>query len=94
MGTMRGDGITMTQLAGELGSATEGRHVIDRTGLEGRFDLTLTWNPDGLRPDAAPAGNTPSIFVAIQEQLGLRLEPITAPIEVIVIDSVERPAAN
>jgi len=94
MGTMRGDGITMTQLAGELASATEGRHVVDRTGLEGSFDLTLTWNTDSLRPDATPAGNAPSIFVAIQEQLGLRLEPITAPIEVIVIDRVERPTAN
>jgi uncharacterized protein (TIGR03435 family) len=94
MGTMRGDGITMTQLAGELASATEGRHVVDRTGLEGSFDLTLTWNADSLRPDAASAGNAPSIFVAIQEQLGLRLEPITAPIAVMVIDRVERPAAN
>jgi len=93
-GSLRGTAVTMTQLAAELPSATEGRHVIDRTGLGGLFDVTLTWNADALRPDSAPADDAASIFAAIQEQLGLKLEPITAPINVIVIDSAERPTGN
>ena len=93
-GALTGTGVTMTQLAAELPSTTEGRYVIDRTGLAGTFDITLTWNADALRPDAATPENAPSIFVAIQEQLGLKLEPITAPIEVIVIDHAERPTSN
>jgi uncharacterized protein (TIGR03435 family) len=86
-GSLTGTGVTMTQLAAEL--PADGRHVIDRTGLGGSFDITLTWNADALQPSDAP-----SIFAALQEQLGLKLEPITAPIEVIVIDHAERPSAN
>lgn len=93
-GSLRGTGVTMTQLAGELPSATEGRHVIDRTGLAGAFDVTLTWSAGALQPDAAIADDAASIFAAIQEQLGLKLEPITAPIDVIVVDSAERPTGN
>lgn len=100
---IKGVGVTMTQLAGELPSATEGRYVVDRTGLSGTFDVSVTWNADALRPSAPPVDGTPSassvdgapsIFAAIQEQLGLKLEPITAPIEVIVIDSAERPSGK
>ena len=93
-GSLKGTGVTMTQLAAELPSATEGRQVIDRTGLTGSFDVTLTWNGEALHPGAAPVQDAPSIFAAIQEQLGLKLESITAPIEVIVIDRAERPVAN
>jgi uncharacterized protein (TIGR03435 family) len=93
-GSLTGNAVTITQLAAELRSATEGRHVVDRTGLGGVFDVTLTWNADALRPDAATAETAPSVFAAIQEQLGLKLEPITAPIDVIVIDHAERPTSN
>lgn len=93
-GSLRGTGVTMTQLAGELPSATEGRHVVDRTGLSGAFDLALTWNADALRPGAAPLEGPASIFAASQEQLGLKLESITASIDVIVIDHAERPMSN
>jgi uncharacterized protein (TIGR03435 family) len=93
-GSLKGTGVTMAQLAAELPAATEGRQVIDRTNLTGSFDVTLTWNADALHPGAAAAQETASIFAALQEQLGLRLEPITAPIEVIVVDHAERPAAN
>jgi len=92
-GSIRGTGVTMTQLAAELPSATEGRHVIDRTGLGGTFDVNLTWNADALSPTAT-TGSAASVFAAIQEQLGLRLVPITTPIEVIVIDRAERPAGD
>jgi uncharacterized protein (TIGR03435 family) len=93
-GSLTGRGVTMTQLAAELPSATEGRHVVDRTGLAGAFDVNVTWNADALNPAVESVNTAPSIFAAIQEQLGLRLEPITAPIDVIVIDRAERPAAD
>lgn len=93
-GSLKGTGVTMTQLATELPSATEGRYVVDRTGLSGTFDVNLTWNAEALSPTATSADNAASIFAAIQEQLGLRLVSITTPIEVIVIDRAERPASN
>jgi uncharacterized protein (TIGR03435 family) len=93
-GSIKGVGITMTQLAAELPSATEGRYVVDRTGLSGVFDASLIWNADALHPDAPAAERAASIFAAIQEQLGLKLEATTASIEAIVIDSAERPRGN
>ena len=78
------------------------RPVIDRTALTGSFgDIRLDWVPDdtqfpgwgrGLKPVSDPAGA--SLFTAIQEQLGLRLEPARGPVEIVVIDAAERPAAN
>ncbi len=93
-GSLTGTGVTTTQLAAELPSATEGRYVVDRTGLGGAFDVSVTWNANALTPTGEPANTAPSVFAAIQEQLGLRLEPTTAPIDVIVIDRVDRPAAD
>jgi uncharacterized protein (TIGR03435 family) len=93
-GAISGAGVTMAQLAAELPVATEGRYVIDRTGLSGTFDVNLTWNADALSPTATSSDSVASIFAAIQEQLGLRLESVTAPIDVIVIDHAERPAAD
>jgi len=93
-GSLKGTGVTMTQLATELPSATEGRYVVDRTGLSGTFDVNLTWNAEALSPTATSTDSAASIFAAIQEQLGLRLVSITTPIEVIVIDRAERPASN
>jgi uncharacterized protein (TIGR03435 family) len=69
------------------------RPVVDQTGLKGRYDFQLRYTVDELR--ATPEGNAaPDAFTAIQEQLGLRLEPVKAPVEVLVIDKVERPSAN
>ena len=80
------------------------RPVIDRTGLAGEYDITLQWAPEtgqGTAVGAAPPGpdspttaDGPTIFTAIQEQLGLRLESQRAPVEVVVIDSVEKPSGN
>jgi len=74
------------------------RPVIDETGLDGSFNLKLTWSPASdqpVRPDQPPATDSgPSIFTAIQEQLGLRIRARKAPIEVFVIDHVERPSEN
>ena len=73
-------------------SGVLGRKVIDKTGLEGNFDVDLHWTPDE-RADAQP-DDGPSVFTAIQEQLGLRLESSKGPVEVLVIDRVERPSEN
>jgi uncharacterized protein (TIGR03435 family) len=75
------------------------RPVIDRTGLEGRFDIELEAAEIKAAPDyepgpsdlALPPAAGPSIFVAVREQLGLKLEPRVAPISVVVIDHAERP---
>ena len=73
-----------------------GRTILDRTGLNGIYDFTLTWAPEQLdastTPDSTPSG--PSLFTAVQEQLGLRLVPTKVPVEVIVIDHIERPSLN
>ena len=78
-------GITMATFARNLSGGT-GRYVIDQTGLEGAFDLELEFTPD-QSPDTTGS----SFFTAIQEQLGLKLDSHRAPVEVIVIDRVERP---
>ena len=68
-----------------------GRPVIDRTGLQGKYNLTLEWAEDG----GTSAGTVgPSLFTAIQEQLGLRLESTRGPVQVLIIDHAERPSEN
>lgn len=71
---------------------TLGRSVIDKTGLAGSWDVTLKWTPDELAPDTN--NDTGSIFTALQEQLGLRLESQKGPVSVLVIDSAERASPN
>jgi uncharacterized protein (TIGR03435 family) len=68
------------------------RPVVDQTGLKGRYDFQLKWLTDDNH--AADPGAPPVLFTAIQEQLGLKLEPVKAPADVLVIDKVERPGAN
>jgi uncharacterized protein (TIGR03435 family) len=71
--------------------------VVNHSGLAGVFNLRLQWNPESARP-ARPADGAaiegPSIFTAIQEQLGLRLQAGKVPVEVLVIDHVEKPSEN
>jgi uncharacterized protein (TIGR03435 family) len=71
-----------------------GRPVIDRTGLTGNFDLDLSYTPDNPVVDASNAPNAPSLVTALREQLGLRLEPSKAPVEVLVVDRVRPPIEN
>jgi uncharacterized protein (TIGR03435 family) len=89
-------------------SSTVQRNVVDRTGLSGNFDIYLKWTPDQLppRPAGLPADQPlringlaidpdgPSIFTALQEQLGLKLESAHGPVDVLVIDHVERPSPD
>jgi uncharacterized protein (TIGR03435 family) len=93
----RGDLARMTQVH----SAALGRPVIDRTGLEGLYNLSLQWDDapirqgvPGLDVHAQPGNDHGPIFTAIQDQLGLRLESQRAPVEVIVVDRIERPSQN
>ena len=74
-----------------LSDGLAGRTVIDKTGLSGNYDIDLTWTPDD-QPATADSG--PSIFTALEEQLGLKLVPAKGPVDVFVIDHVERPSAN
>jgi uncharacterized protein (TIGR03435 family) len=73
-----------------------GRTIIDQTGLTGNYDFTLRWAPDNgvSATDGAQADALPSIFTALQEQLGLKLESTKAPASVLVIDHLERPSQN
>jgi uncharacterized protein (TIGR03435 family) len=96
---------TMTDFAAMMQGSVLDRPMIDRTGLKGRYDFVLRWTPDdsqfiGMRPPGAALSGTdrpdapPSLFTAVQEQLGLKLESTKAPVDVLVIDHVEMPSAN
>jgi len=63
--------------------------VIDKTGLENYYDIQLTYAPDDSQSDSGP-----SLFAALQEQLGLKLEPRKGPVDCLVIDRIERPSGN
>jgi uncharacterized protein (TIGR03435 family) len=81
----------MDQLARQL-SHTAGRPVLDRTGLAGFYAYTLDWFPENGAPP--PGLETPSMFAALSDQLGLRLEPAKDMVERLVIDSAEKPSEN
>jgi uncharacterized protein (TIGR03435 family) len=83
---------TMLSLANQL-SVSSGRPVIDKTNLTETFEFTLEWFPANRTPPP-DADVAPDLFNAIQNQLGLRLESTKGPIEVLVIDSVEKASAN
>jgi len=96
---VRGGGVTLAMLANLLVGPAQ-RLVIDRTGLTGNWDLEVNYTPDRsqlppgveLPPGIDPNG--PSLFTAIEEQLGLKLRPARGPVEVLVIDSVQQPTPN
>lgn len=106
-GQLSGQGVPLDMLARTLSNQL-GRPVVDKTGLKGNFDFSLQWTPDpgqsgtpfgGPPPAGAdapppPDPNGPSVFTALQEQLGLRLESQRGPLEILVIDRVEKPSEN
>ena len=85
---------TMADIAEAMQQGAVDRPVVDQTGLTGRFDLRLTWMPDGPPPATEDPNAPPDLFTAIQEELGLKLVPTKAPVNVLVVDHVERPSAN
>jgi uncharacterized protein (TIGR03435 family) len=93
-GRVRFGGLPASSFATAL-AGPAGRMVVDRTGLTGSWDFELSFAPENRGPDAPAADpNAPSFFTAIQEQLGLKLESTKGPVDVLVIDSVEKPAED
>ena len=68
--------------------------VIDKTGLSGAYDFELTWEPDALLTQTTSDVSLPSLFTAIREQLGLQLKAAKEPVDVLVVDHIEKPSAN
>ena len=103
--SLAAQGISLVDLA-QLLSRQLGTPVADKTGMTGSYDFSLQWTPDESQPShgvdgdsmpggpPAPGAAGPSFFRAIQEQLGLKLEPQTGPTEILVIDHVEMPSEN
>jgi uncharacterized protein (TIGR03435 family) len=100
-GNLETNALPFTNFVSALSGIT-GRKVVDKTGLIGFYDIKLQWTPDPVpadaaapRPEVPPVdSNGPSLFTAIQEQLGLKLESAKGPVEVLVIDSVSKPTEN
>lgn len=107
-GELTGQALPIGSLVSML-SQQSGHHVVDKTGLTGKYDFTLKWTPNEGEtpmfkgPSGGPAGaasspvddsNGPSLFTALQEQLGLKLDSQKGPVEVVVIDHAEKPSAN
>ena len=97
-GRLRFGGLPAASLATAF-AGPAGRMVVDKTGLTGSWDFELAYAIEGRGGpgggDAAPADpNAPSFFTAIQEQLGLKLEPTKGPVDVLVIDSIEKPTED
>jgi uncharacterized protein (TIGR03435 family) len=103
-GEMMGSAIPFDNFIQTLSSML-GRTVVNKTGFTGFFDLQMRWSPDpgetgpfgpvpGVTPPPPPDPTGPSIFTALQEQLGLRLESSKGPVDVLVIDSIEKPSEN
>jgi len=103
-GALTMGGTPLSQFANSLGMFA-GRIVLDRTGLAGNYDINLTWTPDQMpRPagDGPPPQingvavdpNGPSLFTAVQEQLGLKLDSQRGPVEMLIIDRAEKPVED
>jgi len=106
-GQLNATSVPITLLVNQIAQVL-GRTVVDKTGLKGLYDFDLEWTPEGHMgggpggpggpppPDAIPASDTsgPTIFTALQEKLGLKLESAKGPVDVVVIDSVSKPAGN
>ena len=94
---LTGKNATMKALARHLSRNREiGELVVDRTGLTGRFNFELIWQPERLEAIKPEPSNDdhPGIFTALQEQLGLRLESAKAPLDAVIVDRAEKPDAN
>jgi uncharacterized protein (TIGR03435 family) len=106
LGRLVAQNATMADFAGVMQSTAMDRPVVDQTEIAGRYDFTLNWTPDESQfailrgpgapplPATTPTNEAPDLFSAIQQQLGLELKSTKAPVDVLVIDRVEKPAEN
>jgi uncharacterized protein (TIGR03435 family) len=103
LGVLPVQNATMEEFAGVLQSAVLDRPVVDRTGLQGKYDFILKWTPDesqfaGVGIKVPPPSNAPdappNLFAAVQEELGLKLDATKAAVDVMAIDHVEKPSEN
>jgi len=92
-GSVTTSGVPLADFARNL-APMAGRYVMDKTGLTGPFDLELKWTPDQGAAAPNDIADAPSLFTAIQEQLGLKLESQRGPVDVLVIDGAERPTED
>jgi uncharacterized protein (TIGR03435 family) len=88
---IRAQGITITRLVDALSEGEQDRMVIDRTGLTEKYDFSLTWTQN---QNSSTDTDSPSLFAAVEEQLGLKLEATKTPVDTIVIDHIEMPSSN
>ena len=106
-GQLTAQALPVSALVKLLSEQQQDRLIVDQTGLSGVYDFTLKWTPEGPQPamfkgdgggppqpKTTDESSEPSLFTAMQEQLGLKLESRKAPVQVLVIDHVERPSAN
>jgi len=100
-GQLRGNAVTIDMLSRVLANQVR-RHIVNETGIDGSFDVDLTFSPEFMAPSPDGAAgdpplspsDAPSIFTAVQEQLGLKLESARGPVEVLVVDDAHMPTAN
>jgi uncharacterized protein (TIGR03435 family) len=97
-GELKAQAVPISTLAMMLSKEVH-RQVVDKSGLTGKYDITLRWTPDEMANDAAASGapvgeSAPSLFTALQEQLGLRLDSVKGPVDTIVVDHLEQPTEN
>jgi uncharacterized protein (TIGR03435 family) len=100
-GELRGNAITLDMLAAIIGNQLN-RHTVNATGIEGDFDVDLRFSPELVQslPGRAPGDplpaptDAPSIFTAVQEQLGLKLETARGPVDVLIVDRASMPSEN
>ncbi len=103
LGQLSAGNATIADFAGAMQSVALDRPVVDQTGLQGKYNFALKWTPDdsqfgglGIKvpPPTDAADAPPGLFTAIQDQIGLKLEATRAPVDVMVIDKVEKPTEN
>ena len=102
LGNLPVQNATIADFAGVMQTAVLDRPVIDQTGLTGRYNFVLLWTPDesqfggrgGQAPPPANGTAPPDLFTAMQQELGLKMESVKAPVDVLVIDHVEMPSEN
>jgi uncharacterized protein (TIGR03435 family) len=104
LGKLHTSNLSMKEFCHGMQEAVMDKPVVDHTGLTGRYDFNLDWTPDQSQfasfgvhippPDPNDTNAPPSLYTALQEQLGLKMETTKTNVDVMVIDHIEKPSAN